>query len=277
MSVRIMAIAWTVNLATASLKLLLLALADNADDKGKCWPSVRLLAEKCGLTPRSIRSLLTDLERLGHIRIEPQFRDDGSQRSNLYYILPSSGSDEGGSPPVPCAPPPVGAGVPGGPEAAPRALNHQLKSSDEPPPQGASRGGELIQLKFPASLSHAERAEAAARLSALSADKAQLVLDELAGRCKIATVQNPIGYLRSLILRAQAGSFEPDLALQVRENRESRERHLAEMQRREEELRARRGPIKLDHLLPRHRELLLKHIRTAETNVPPQAAESGEA
>lgn len=83
-----MTLAWAAHL-TPSAKLVLMALADNADDKGVCWPSVRLLAKKCCLSEREIRRILEQLKSGGYVRISKRFRTDGSQTSNRYIVLPS--------------------------------------------------------------------------------------------------------------------------------------------------------------------------------------------
>ncbi|MGB5255148.1 MAG: helix-turn-helix domain-containing protein, partial [Sedimenticolaceae bacterium] len=38
---------------TPTLKLVLMALADAADDQGVCWPSVSTLAKKCSVSTRT--------------------------------------------------------------------------------------------------------------------------------------------------------------------------------------------------------------------------------
>lgn len=263
MSVRIMSVAWTIPLPTTSAKLLLLALADNADDTGKCWPSVKLLAEKCGLSTRAVRGLLADLERLHHIRVERRFRDDGSQASNLYFILTSSTPAESTSPPRTPTSGPGGSAGPRGEDATSRPLNHQLKSSEESPQQQLPGGREFIEFKFPSALSEADRVEAAKRLQVIGQEQGQQVLDELTGRGQLQPVKNPMRYLRTLMERAQAGTFTPDLANKVKEDRDTRDRHLAAMQRREQELQAKRPPIDMEKLSPRLQAILRKHVRPA--------------
>lgn len=262
MSVRITTRAWSVPLAK-SPKLLLLALADNADDEGKCWPSVKLLAEKCTLSPRAVRALLVDLEQLGHIRIERRFRKDGSQTSNLYFILPSAPPANDPAPGGGISSLPGGNGAMGGTVPECRALNHHLNSSSESPPLKVPGGGESIEFKFPSSLTKPDQIEAAKRLQKLGQELGQQVLDELAGRGRRQPVKNPPRYLCTLIDRAASGSFTPDLASKVKDDRETRDRHLAAMQRREAELLANRPPVNLDKLPPRLQEILRKHVRTA--------------
>jgi hypothetical protein len=54
-SIKLMTAAWDIPLPHAD-KLLLLALADQANDEGCCWPKVSTLATKCGLEDRTAGS-----------------------------------------------------------------------------------------------------------------------------------------------------------------------------------------------------------------------------
>lgn len=73
---------------TGNTKLVLLALADFADDDGICWPSRKRIAEKCGVSLRAITRQLAHLESLWLIESQPHFREvDGSQSSNRFQLL----------------------------------------------------------------------------------------------------------------------------------------------------------------------------------------------
>lgn len=66
MSIKIMSAAWTVRLPHSD-KIVLLALADNANDEGLCFPSITTLSEKCGLTDRALQLITARLEQAGHV------------------------------------------------------------------------------------------------------------------------------------------------------------------------------------------------------------------
>lgn len=51
----------------AGEKLVLLALADCANDEGHCWPGIRNLCSKTGKSERSLQDALKGLEKNGHI------------------------------------------------------------------------------------------------------------------------------------------------------------------------------------------------------------------
>ena len=61
-----MAKVWGLNMSPTN-KLVLLALADCADDAGKCWPSVATLAAKCCLSKRSVLRAIDALENDGFV------------------------------------------------------------------------------------------------------------------------------------------------------------------------------------------------------------------
>jgi len=66
---------------SAGRKLVALALADIADDEGRCWPSVRYLAKKCSMDERSAQRHLRELEKDGLIE-----RQDRPGRSRVYWL-----------------------------------------------------------------------------------------------------------------------------------------------------------------------------------------------
>ncbi len=198
------------------------------------------------------------------LKVERRFRSDGSQTSNRYVVLDGVTPAAGSAPLDEQQRKEAGAHVQAPSDEGRRPLNHQGEPSTETPQQPTMAADELINFKFPDWFPEFERAEATRRLRALGPSDGQLVLDELAGRAQSRELRNPLGYLRKLIGLSQAGEFQPDMADRVRDHRETRERHLAAMQRREEELRASRGPVKMDHLPPRLQEMLRKHVRTAD-------------
>lgn len=59
--------AWRQPVATSTMRLVLLALADYAGDDGKAYPSQATIAAKTVLGERSVRSALAELEQAGFI------------------------------------------------------------------------------------------------------------------------------------------------------------------------------------------------------------------
>lgn len=81
MSIRIMGAVWERQDTTPTQKLVLLALADWANDEGHCWPSISRLAEKTGVAGRSVQRLIRQLEDMNLVR-----REEVSGKGNRYWI-----------------------------------------------------------------------------------------------------------------------------------------------------------------------------------------------
>lgn len=62
-----MAGVWELPGLSPTLRLLLLALADHANDDGVCWPSYRTLEARVGLSGRQLRRLIGEAESEGYI------------------------------------------------------------------------------------------------------------------------------------------------------------------------------------------------------------------
>jgi hypothetical protein len=69
-----------------NIKIVLLALADNANDEGYCWPSQETIARKASVSVRNLRRLLTQLEERELISISRRNDRDGHRASNGYYV-----------------------------------------------------------------------------------------------------------------------------------------------------------------------------------------------
>ena len=67
MSVHYIAKVWALEIPSTP-KLVLLSLADQANDKGICWPSQPYIARRCSLSDRAVRVQLTFLEEAKVIR-----------------------------------------------------------------------------------------------------------------------------------------------------------------------------------------------------------------
>ena len=82
MSIALMTLAWKMDISTAP-KMVLLALCDNANDQGECYPSVAMLAEKCSMAERSVQKHISDMEAAGILA-----RGYRTGRSTVYQINP---------------------------------------------------------------------------------------------------------------------------------------------------------------------------------------------
>lgn len=69
MSVRATSAVWEHSLMEGSHRLVMLALADHADDAGRCWPGHARLAVKCRVSRDTIKRAVADAERSGELEI----------------------------------------------------------------------------------------------------------------------------------------------------------------------------------------------------------------
>jgi hypothetical protein len=220
--------AWATPLPPTS-KLVLMALADIADDHGICWPSHRTLALKCTLSDRTVRRTLGKLHALKLLIVEARTRKNGSSASNCYRVavdaLPPGQIVLGG-----------GKASPGGRSSVtregdtavlPRTTNEPSIESPPLRPSGGESnavrantrgGGEFF---FPRGLTDSHRHALRDRLAKLTSAEAQQVLDELAGRMTVTPVKNPIRYCAVLASRMKRGAFAPELGLKIADARQA--------------------------------------------------------
>ena len=69
------------------LKLLLRSLADYYGNDGRCWPSIRRLADEICVCRATIHRWLNQLEGLGIISRKARFRTNGGKTSNIYKFM----------------------------------------------------------------------------------------------------------------------------------------------------------------------------------------------
>ena len=92
MSIRAITAVWDHSQHDGSKLLLMLALADFANDDAISWPSVATLARMVRLSDRQVRSLLRELEASGEIATDVAAGPGGS---NLYHILLPDATKQG--------------------------------------------------------------------------------------------------------------------------------------------------------------------------------------
>lgn len=81
-------------------KLVLIKLADNANDQGECWPSYRHIADQCEINRSTAIRHVDILEGCGFLRKEERFGGPKGNSSNLFHLTIDRGvvaqSDQGG-------------------------------------------------------------------------------------------------------------------------------------------------------------------------------------
>lgn len=103
MSIAIMTASWGLALP-ATEKLVLLALADCANDEGECWPSIATIKRKTGAGERTIQRAIRSLEECGVVTRREVFG-----KGNRYLLTPAN--------------------------AAPVSKRHPRQNDTTPPPQ----------------------------------------------------------------------------------------------------------------------------------------------
>jgi hypothetical protein len=81
MSIKIMTAVWDREDLSSTQKLVLLALADWANDEGLCWPSIERVAKKSSLKKRAVQLAIRSLEEMQFIR-----REEVIGKGNRYWI-----------------------------------------------------------------------------------------------------------------------------------------------------------------------------------------------
>lgn len=219
--------AWRQNLKPIP-KSVLAVLGDHANDAGVCWPRIAIIAEKVGVSTRTVQRSIQHLVKRGLITVEQRYRSDGSHSSNRYRLHLDRGvsvsppPDAGDTTPGrPCQGPPDTGVIPG----TTRGTEIELPQPQQAVSGCPGCGGENSYLHFPGELLAEERTQADAMIAGLDAALAQPVLDEWAGIIAAGDIRaSRLGCLRALIARAQAGTFTPERALRVVRTREARQR-----------------------------------------------------
>ncbi|KJZ11106.1 hypothetical protein TW86_13415 [Halomonas sp. S2151] len=139
MSMILMAKAFGINVGNASRKLVLLKLADNANDKGECWPSYQHIADQCEMSKRSAMNHIDALCESGYVSKRSRKGVKGNS-TNLYQLhlegekpAPLKGSKgETAAPPSENSAPPSETVAPGGGENPAPGTSHSSEPVTEP-------------------------------------------------------------------------------------------------------------------------------------------------
>jgi len=83
---------WSRSESRNGARLVMLALADRADDDGFAWPSIEDLCERTKLSPRAVQKALANLVELGELKVES---GGGRRVRNRYTIVPKPRTSDG--------------------------------------------------------------------------------------------------------------------------------------------------------------------------------------
>lgn len=88
MSMKLMVQAMQTKVGNHGRKLVLIKLADNANDEGECFPSYQTIADACEMSRRSVITHIADLEAMGFLTKEERKRGSAYNinSSNIYRL-----------------------------------------------------------------------------------------------------------------------------------------------------------------------------------------------
>ncbi|WP_420847209.1 helix-turn-helix domain-containing protein [Metapseudomonas resinovorans] len=177
MSIKAMNWAWEQSLP-CSPKLILMALADAADDSGDCWPKVKTIARKCGVSERTVQRVMKDLIADGLLELTPRFNHEGRQVSNNYRLLLDVRYPEKLSPSVQNGQGRVAPVSSSGVTQLRQGQGDKARSYQEPPIEPKDESSSA-SLRFHSGLSGEGRERCSALLVGMGLEHAQRLLDEL--------------------------------------------------------------------------------------------------
>ena len=147
MSNRATSWAWDVEGLSPTQKLVLVKLADNANDDGYCWPSLPYIERHTGLSNSAVRTAIRSLEALGLMARVAQADERGTRPNHFQLHVPKASFAAAG-----VAPENRGGGtrkqggwqeVPPEPSLEPSLEEDSLSAEPTPVSQAQSRDGEI--------------------------------------------------------------------------------------------------------------------------------------
>lgn len=93
MSVQCISAAFAYEAPSPTCKLVLLALANYADENRQCFPPVKRIAKETGLSERAVRNAIKSLMDCGAIEKQERRRANGTQTSDLFTLTLQAASN----------------------------------------------------------------------------------------------------------------------------------------------------------------------------------------
>ncbi|CRL46019.1 hypothetical protein SGGMMB4_04236 [Sodalis glossinidius str. 'morsitans'] len=103
MSMSLIAKAMNIKVGNPIRKLVLLKLADNANDKGECWPSYQHIADHCECSKSTVRDHIDALEKAGLLVKENRtgINNGKGNTFNVYHLKLDNPMPTPSTPPMP--------------------------------------------------------------------------------------------------------------------------------------------------------------------------------
>lgn len=92
MSIKVTNWVWAKSESRNGARLVMLALADRADDLGFAWPSIDDICERAQLSPRAVQKGIAKLVEIGELQVES---GGGRRVRNRYRIVPKPRTSDG--------------------------------------------------------------------------------------------------------------------------------------------------------------------------------------
>lgn len=186
-------------------KLILMALADAANDHDECWPGIPYVARKCCVSERTVQRVLQEFQDSNLMTIQAQFDPkNGRRTSNKYRLnIGSNAYPDNLSPQVRkrCR---DGDNLSGTQVTSPVTDVGDIATSPLEPQHESKQQ----PLHIPTSLSKAERQTITSLTSDIPLVDAQALLDELADAMETATIKtSATRWFRGLIAKYRKGEF----------------------------------------------------------------------
>ncbi len=195
-------------------KLILMALADSANDADECWPGIPFIAEKCCVAQRTVQRTLQEFVRVGLMKVTPRYTSAGRQTSNGYRLNLAYPDKLSPSHPNSEKQGDILSGTGVTPDVT---VEGDIAMSPLEPPDKSQKQPPLL---FPHQLSAAERQAVSQMLSDIDCVSAQALLDELADALDSKSIKtNSLRWFRSLTEKQKAGLFIPLGGLRIAESR----------------------------------------------------------
>jgi hypothetical protein len=156
MSMELMVKAMKTKVGSPLRKLVLIKLADNANDQGECWPSYKYIADQCEMSRRSVMLHIDTLCKAGLVLKEIRHGGPKGNSSNIYILRLAGGAN--------AAPPGESDALGGGESPAPRT-SHSFEPVIEPKPLSKLEGFEQFWKLYPRKVNKAKAGKAWEKLA----------------------------------------------------------------------------------------------------------------
>ena len=226
MSIRAMNWAWGQPLTPTS-KLILMALADAADDEGLCWPGIKTLAGKCSVSGRTVQRTIKTFVNQGILIVEERRRPDGRQTSNSYLLALKQYPDNLSPPPL--APKGGGDNSDIGRVTKPSQGRGDVTVSPQEPPlnysskpqQPYERCWRTSDIVFPRKLTDPEREAIIKMAGETPPEDLQQLVDELASALVSENTirTTPLRWFQGVLRRYKRGEFVATGAIETAKRR----------------------------------------------------------